>query len=79
MKQAISILLEKQDDSLVRLTGLFYRRRYLVESLLVEPASQHDRIRVTAVISSSQETPRQLLNYVAKLIDVVSVEEFAIN
>lgn len=74
MKQAISILLQKQEDSLVRLTGLFYRRSYLVESLSAVPTSQQGQIRVTAVISSAQETPRQLLNHVAKLIDVVSVE-----
>lgn len=79
MKQGISILLQRQDDSLVRLTGLLYRRGYMIESLSSFPTNEQGHIRVTAVISGSQSTPRQLLSYLSKLFDVVSVDVFEDN
>ncbi|WP_170233179.1 ACT domain-containing protein [Sporomusa termitida] len=74
MKQGISIILKRQGDSLVRLTGLLYRRGYVIESLSVEPDSCQGHVQVTAVVTS-QAAPRQLLSHVAKLVDVVKVED----
>ncbi|EAX46494.1 acetolactate synthase, small subunit [Thermosinus carboxydivorans Nor1] len=74
MKHKVSILLERQDDSLVRLTGLLYRKGYVIESLSSGPTEEQGRIRVTAVISGIQKTPRLLMSQVAKLFDVISVD-----
>jgi len=74
VKQMVSILLRKEDDTLVRLTGLLYRRGYLVESLSVVPDRQIGHSRVTAVVSSQRAAPRQLVNYVSKLVDVVEAK-----
>ncbi|SDF02476.1 ACT domain-containing protein [Sporolituus thermophilus] len=74
MKHKVSILLARQDDSLVRLTGLLYRKGYVIESLSSGPTEEQGHIRVTAVISGIQKTPRLLMSQVAKLFDVVSVD-----
>ncbi|WP_425060499.1 hypothetical protein SCACP_12160 [Sporomusa carbonis] len=75
MKQAIKILLRRQGDSLVRLTGLLYRRGYLIESLSVVPDSLQGHVQVKAVVTNSQAAPRQLFSHVSKLVDVVRVED----
>lgn len=75
MKQGISIILKRQGDALVRLTGLLYRRGYVIESLSVEPDSCQEHVQVTAVVTNNQAAPRQLYSHVAKLIDVVKVED----
>ncbi|HWR08631.1 ACT domain-containing protein [Sporomusa sp.] len=74
MKQGISIILKRQGDSLVRLTGLLYRRGYVIESLSVGPDSCQGHVQVTAVVTS-QAAPRQLYSHVSKLVDVVKVED----
>ncbi|WP_371371646.1 ACT domain-containing protein [Sporomusa aerivorans] len=74
MQQAISIILKRQGDSLVRLTGLLYRRGYVIESLSVGPDTCQGQVRVKAVVTNSQAAPRQLYSHVSKLVDVVKVE-----
>lgn len=74
MKHMVSILLEKQDDSLVRLTGLLYRKGYVIESLASGPTEEQGLMRVTAVITGIQKTPRLLMSQLAKLFDVISVD-----
>lgn len=75
MKQGISITLRTQGDSLVRLTGLLYRKGYIVESLSVGPDSCHGHVQVNAVVTNSQAAPRQLYSHVSKLVGVVKVED----
>lgn len=74
MTQVVSVLLQGQGDSLVRLTGLIYRRGYLVESLLAVPDGEQGCIRVTAVVSNNGKAPAQLLHNILKLVGVVQAE-----
>lgn len=74
MTQVISVLLQRQGDSLVRLTGLIYRRGYLVESLLAVPDGEQGCIRVRAVVSNNNKTPAQLLHNILKLVGVIHAE-----
>ncbi len=75
MKQGILITLKKQGDSLVRLTGLLYRRGYVIESLSVGPDSCQEHVQVKAVVTNCQAAPRQLYSHVSKLVDVVKIED----
>ena len=74
MKQTVSILLRNQEDALIRLLGVLYRRGYPVESLTVVPDRQQDHVRITATVYCGQPESSQLLRYIAKLIDVVTAE-----
>ncbi|MEN6566541.1 MAG: acetolactate synthase small subunit [Veillonellales bacterium] len=74
MTQILSILLQHQDDSLVRLTGLIYRRGYWVESLLAVPDDKLECIRVTAVVSGHNKRSGQLLPNILKLVGVIHAD-----
>lgn len=75
MKQGITVVLKKQGDSLVRLTGLLYRKGYSIESLSVGPDICQDQVEVKAVVTNTQAAPRHLYSHVVKLVDVVRVED----
>jgi acetolactate synthase small subunit len=73
MIQTVSILLRNQEDALLRLLGVFYRRGYLIESLSMAPDCE-DHVSIIAKISCSQLEVGRLMRYVANLVDVVTTE-----
>ena len=73
MKQSVSVVLRNQEDALVRLMGVFYRRGYVIESLSMVPG-QGDNVRLMADVSCNELEAAQLLRHVAKLVDVVATE-----
>lgn len=74
MKQLLSVILHRQEDTLLRLTGLCYRRGVPIESLAFSAADQPGRVRVQAVLSCEQADAVQLQRHLSKLVDVVSTE-----
>lgn len=74
MKQLISVACEDQPDTLLRLTGLLYRRGYAVKKLTLSPAQQSGCLRITAIVSASQPTGAGLEHHIRKFLDVISVE-----
>lgn len=73
MNQSFTIILKDQPDTLVRLTGLLYRRGYLVENLVVQPAIETNNVRVNISIRNCK-TANQLLRQLDKLFNVVAAE-----
>jgi len=74
MSHVLSVVLHRQEDTLLRLTGLCYRRGVPIESLAFSPSDQTGDVRVQAVLSCEKSAADQLQRHVAKLIDVVSSE-----
>ena len=74
MRQLLSVVLDRQEDSLLRLAGLCYRRGVPIESLAYSPADRPDRVRVEAILACEQSVALKLQHHVAKLVDVVSSE-----
>ena len=74
MKQLLSVILHRQEDTLLRLTGICYRRGVPNESLAFSTAEQPGRVKVQAVLSCEQAAAVQLQRHLAKLVDVVSTE-----
>ena len=74
MSQVLSVVLHRQEDTLLRLAGLCYRRGVPIERLAFSPSDQTDRVCIKAVLSCEQAAATQLQRHVAKLIDVVSAE-----
>ncbi|NLP41204.1 MAG: hypothetical protein GX348_03245 [Veillonellaceae bacterium] len=73
MSQSFTIILKDQPDTLVRLTGLLYRRGYLIENLVVQPAAEASNVLVNISIRNCK-TANQLLRQLDKLFNVVTAE-----
>ncbi len=74
MSQVLSVVLNRQEDALLRFAGLCYRRGVLIEKLAFTPDTRDNTVFVEAVLSCDPTTAAQLKHHVAKLVDVVSAE-----
>ena len=74
MRYVLSVVLHRQEDILLRLTGLCYRRGVPIESLAFSPSESPGNVSILAVLSCEKSVADQLQKHVAKLIDVVSTE-----
>jgi acetolactate synthase small subunit len=74
MSHVLSVVLHRQEDTLLRLTGLCYRRGVPIERLAFSPSDHSGRVCIQAVLHCEHSVASQLQRHVAKLIDVVSSE-----
>ena len=74
MKYTLSVLVENQAGVLTRISSLFARRGYNIESLAVGPAEQIGISRITMVLPGTKRSIEQVIKQLYKLIDVVKVE-----
>lgn len=72
-RHVLSILVENQAGVLSRVTGLFSRRGYNIDSLSVGVTESPDKSRITVVVYC--DDIEQIIKQVQKLIDVVRVVE----
>jgi acetolactate synthase-1/3 small subunit len=70
MKHTLSVLVEDQSGALSRISGLFARRGFNIESLAVGPAEQRGVSRLTMVVDRTLE---QMVKQLNKLINVLGV------
>lgn len=73
MKQTISVLVENRSGVLSRISGLFSRRGYNIESLAVGVTEDRSLSRVTIVIDGGANTAEQVEKQLNKLVDVIKV------
>ncbi|MCI8622864.1 MAG: acetolactate synthase small subunit [Provencibacterium sp.] len=73
MKQILSILVENQAGVLSRISGLFSRRGYNIESLAVGITEDRSLSRMTIVVDGDSRTAEQVEKQLNKLIDVIKV------
>ena len=71
MKYTLSVLVEDESGVLSRISGLFARRGFNIESLAVGPAEQLGISRITMVLSGDPRTIEQLTKQLYKLINVL--------
>jgi acetolactate synthase-1/3 small subunit len=74
MKYTLSILVENQTGVLTRITSLFARRGYNIESLAVGAAEQANISRVTIVLPGTPHSISQIIKQVYKIVEIVKVE-----
>ncbi|MDR1208899.1 MAG: acetolactate synthase small subunit [Clostridiales bacterium] len=74
-RHILSILVENQPGVLSRVTGLFSRRSYNIDSLSVSVAESDDVSRVTVVVTGDDGIIDQITRQLEKLIDVRDVTE----
>ena len=71
----LSVLVENSSGVLSRVSGLFSRRGYNIDSITAGITRNPDFTRITIVTHGEDEVLEQIRKQVAKLVDVVEVEE----
>lgn len=74
-KMVLSILVENTAGVLSRVSGLFARRGYNIDSLTVSETEKVDFSRMTIVVSGEDEVLEQIRKQLAKLVDVKEIIE----
>ncbi len=75
MKHTLSVLVEDEAGVLSRISGLFARRGFNIESLAVGPAERQGISRITMVIPGDNRTIEQLIKQLYKLINIIKVQD----
>lgn len=73
----LSILVDNQAGVLSRISGLFSRRGYNIESLTAS-VIEGNRTRITLVATGEKEELSQIERQVSKLVDVIEVKELPV-
>lgn len=74
-KYVLSVLVENQAGVLSRISGLFSRRGYNIDSLSVGVTEDPKVSRMTIVTSADENTLEQIKKQLNKLVDVIKVLE----
>ena len=75
MKHTLSVLVEDESGALSRISGLFARRGFNIESLAVGPAEQNGVSRLTMVVEGADRTLEQMSKQLNKLVNVLAVTD----
>lgn len=73
MKKTISVLAENQAGVLNKITGLFSRRAFNIESLAVGVTDDKSISRITIIVDSGNNVVEQVEKQLNKLVDVIKV------
>ena len=74
-KHTLSVLVENKPGALARVTQLFARRGYNIESLAVGPTERPEVSRLTLRVDCSEHSLEQIVKQMHKLVNVLRVQE----
>jgi acetolactate synthase-1/3 small subunit len=77
--RTLSVLVENRPGVLSRVSGLFTRRGFNIESLAVGTCEEPDMSRMTIVVVGDDAQVEQVIKQLNKLIDVVKVSDITEN
>jgi acetolactate synthase-1/3 small subunit len=77
VRHTLSVLLENKPGALTRVTSMFARRSFNIESLAVGPTERHDVSRVTLRVDCATHSLEQIEKQMHKLVNVLRVSELA--
>ncbi|CAK6697387.1 acetolactate synthase small subunit [Synechococcus sp. CCY9201] len=77
MKHTLSVLVEDESGALSRISGLFARRGFNIESLAVGPAEKSGVSRLTMVVEGDSRTVEQMTKQLNKLVNVLAVTDLS--
>jgi len=73
-KYVLSVLVENHAGVLSRVSGLFSRRGYNIDSLTVGETHHPGRSRMTIVVQGDDTILEQITKQLAKLVEVISIQ-----
>ena len=73
MKHTISVIVENKPGVLHRVSGLFSRRGFNIESLAVGPTEDPNISRMTIEVEGDEQTLEQITKQLYKQIDILRV------
>ncbi|HEX7560875.1 MAG TPA: acetolactate synthase small subunit [Candidatus Humimicrobiaceae bacterium] len=71
----ISVLVENRSGVLAKISGLFSRRGFNIESLAVGPTEDEKISRITIVVNAEIHSLEQVVKQLYKLINVIKIQE----
>ncbi|MEI4273795.1 acetolactate synthase small subunit [Klenkia sp. LSe6-5] len=74
-RHTLSVLVENKSGVLVRVSALFSRRGYNIESLAVGPTENPDLSRMTIVVDVESAPLEQITKQLNKLVEVIKIVE----
>ena len=77
MKHTLSVLVEDESGALSRISGLFARRGFNIDSLAVGPAETKGVSRLTMVVEGDDQTLQQMTKQLNKLFNVLGVADLS--
>ena len=77
MKHTLSVLVEDESGALSRISGLFARRGFNIDSLAVGPTETKGMSRLTMVVEGDDETLQQMTKQLNKLFNVLGVADLS--
>jgi acetolactate synthase I/III small subunit len=75
VKHTLSVLVENKPGALMRISSMFARRGFNIESLAVGPTERHDVSRITLRVDCEQHPLEQIEKQMHKLVNVLRVNE----
>jgi acetolactate synthase-1/3 small subunit len=75
--KVISVLVDNKPGVLHGIANLFRRRNFNIESITVGPTEQKNIARMTITVNEDEKTIEQVVKQLAKLIDVLKVDELS--
>src|SRR5919204_321149 len=75
MIHTLSVLIENRPGALARVSNMFARRGYNIESLAVGPTERPDVSRITLRVDCSVHSLEQIVKQMHKLVNVLRVNE----
>lgn len=69
----VSVLVENKPGVLYRVSNLFRRRNFNIESISVGPTERKEFSRMTITLNGDNATVEQLVKQLAKIVDVVKI------
>ena len=78
MKHTLSVKVENESGVLTRISGLFARRGFNIESLAVGPTETKNISRITLVVNGNRQTIEQIIKQLNKLINIVEVKNLSL-
>jgi acetolactate synthase-1/3 small subunit len=75
VRHTLSVLVENKPGALMRVTSMFARRGFNIESLAVGPTERHDVSRITLRVDCAPGALEQIEKQMHKLVNVLRVQE----
>lgn len=75
MNHIVSVLVENKAGVLAKISGLFSRRGFNIESLAVGPTDDEKISRITLSVNAEEHSVEQIIKQLYKLINVIKIQE----